>query len=118
MFRFEHPAFLFGLCLLPILGLIHYFVLRKKKKEILRLGNASLLLSGLEIANSLNKRKTTFFTLGVFFVLISLANPQMGTKSEVVKTNGFDVFLALDIRCLQLTCHPAGLTAQDDFLKN
>ena len=97
MFRFEHPAFLFGLCLLPILGLIHYFVLRKKKKEILRLGNASLLLSGLEIANSLNKRKTTFFTLGVFFVLISLANPQMGTKSEVVKTNGFDVFLALDI---------------------
>jgi Ca-activated chloride channel family protein len=97
MFRFEHPAFLFGLCLLPILGLIRYFFLRKKKKELLRLGNASLLLSGMDMVNSLNKRKAAFFTLGIFFVLISLANPQMGTKSEVVKTNGFDVFLALDI---------------------
>jgi len=97
MFRFEHPAFLFGLCLLPILGLIRYFFIRKKKKELLRLGNASLLLSGMDMVNSLNKRKAAFFTLGIFFVLISLANPQMGTKSEVVKTNGFDVFLALDI---------------------
>lgn len=97
MFRFEHPAFLFGLCLLPILGLIHYFVLRKKNKEILRLGNASLFLSEMDVTNRMRKRKTTFFTLGVFFVLFSLANPQMGTQSEVVKTNGFDVFLALDI---------------------
>lgn len=97
MFRFEHPAFLFGLCILPILGLIHFLVLRKKKKELARIGNASLLLNDSPTVNKLNKRKIVFFTLGIFFVLISLANPQMGTKSEVVKTNGFDVFLALDI---------------------
>ena len=97
MFRFEHPAFLFGLCILPILGLILFLVLRKKKKELARIGNASLLLNDSPTINKLNKRKIVFFTLGIFFVLISLANPQMGTKSEVVKTNGFDVFLALDI---------------------
>ena len=97
MFRFEHPAFLFGLCILPLLGLIHFLVLQKKKKELARIGNASLLLNDNSTINKLNKRKIVFFTLGIFFVLISLANPQMGTKSEVVKTNGFDVFLALDI---------------------
>lgn len=97
MFRFEHPAFLFGLCILPLLGLIHFLVLQKKKKELARIGNASLLLNDSPTINKLNKRKIVFFTLGIFFVLISLANPQMGTKSEVVKTNGFDVFLALDI---------------------
>lgn len=68
-----------------------------KEKELERIGNASLLLTDSLTVNKLNKRKIVFFTLGIFFVLISLANPQMGTKSEVVKTNGFDVFLALDI---------------------
>lgn len=97
MFRFEHPVFLFGLCILPILGLIRYFVLRKKKKVLALIGNASLLLTDSLAVNKLNKPKTVFFALGVFFILISLANPQMGTKSEVVKTKGFDVFLALDI---------------------
>lgn len=97
MFRFEYPVFLFGLCVLPILGLIRYFVLRKKKKELARIGNASLLLNDSPTVKKLNKREVIFFTLGIFFVLISLANPQMGTKSEVLETKGFDVFLALDI---------------------
>lgn len=97
MFRFEHPVFLYGLFLLPVFGLIHYFLSKKKKKALERLGNTSLLLPEMEYYNRLNKKKVIFFSLALFFVLISLANPQMGTKSEVVKTNGFDVFLALDI---------------------
>jgi Ca-activated chloride channel family protein len=97
MFRFEHPLFLFGLGLLPLLGLFHYFVSKKKKKALNRLGNASLLLPEMEAYNRLNKKKVAFFSLALIFTFISLANPQMGTKSEIVKTNGFDVFLALDI---------------------
>lgn len=96
MFRFEHPVFLFGLCLIPLMGLIHFFVRRKKNKELGRLGNAALFLSG-NVNNHLITWKSAVFTLGVGFVMIALANPQMGTKSEVVKTKGFDVFLALDV---------------------
>lgn len=96
MFKFEHPAFLFGLLLLPLLGLMHYFVLRKKKKLLSLFGNPFLLLTESDANQGKNKR-SIFFGLGLIFILISLANPQMGTKSEVVKTEGFDVFLALDI---------------------
>ncbi|MCF8464273.1 MAG: VWA domain-containing protein [Flavobacteriales bacterium] len=63
-----------------------------------QLGDAEILLNLMPtLSNALPRWKRFFFTLGLAFILIGMANPQIGTKYEEVKREGFELMICLDV---------------------
>ena len=96
--RFRYPLFLHGLW--GVLLLIVFFVLIYRHKETLlqRFGHLELIK---RILPGYDKRrvvwKNIFFILAYIFLVIALADPQIGTKLEQVKRKGVDIIIALDV---------------------
>ena len=98
MFRFANPDYLYALGIIPVLILFFVWARRSQKKNLQKFGQAKLL-EKLIIAGSPGRRNTKILlvTLSLFFSLIALARPQIGTKLEEVKRQGIDIFIAVDV---------------------
>ncbi len=98
MLRFAYPLFLWGLCLIPIYGLLFWSRMNWKKKAIKRFGDPRLVHQ-LMPDKSNNRVRTKFFLMaGAFmFLVIGLSNPQIGSRYEEVKREGIDLVIALDV---------------------
>jgi Ca-activated chloride channel family protein len=98
MFRFEHIEYLW--LLLGLIPALLFFVwnARWKRKQIAKLGNKDLIKS-LMPDYSKTKLITKFILLSFayVFLVLGIANPQIGTKQEKVKRSGIDVMIALDV---------------------
>lgn len=98
MLHFEQPTYFYLLLCVPVLiGLfiavtLHNQKLRKNFGELLGLERLAPNISKL-------KRPLKFAILMVVFVflVVALANPRMGNKTQSVKREGVDVFIALDV---------------------
>lgn len=98
MFRFEHIEFLWLLALLLPALLLFLYSLNWKKRTIKRLGNPELIAQLSPVKST--KILITKFVLIAFafvFLVLALANPQIGTRAEKVKRSGIDVMIALDV---------------------
>lgn len=98
MIRFAHGEYLYGLLLLPLLAILFVWALRSRRKALETFGNPALL-ERLMPASSGRKRAGKFVLLfvAVSFLVLGLANPQIGTKMEEVKREGVDIMIALDV---------------------
>jgi Ca-activated chloride channel family protein len=98
MFRFENSIFLWGLLIIPILAGIFYLLRIKRNKLLQKYGDLSLIVKLFpESSNSMAWIKFSFILAGLFFIIIGLANPQIGTKLIEAKSSGVDVIVALDV---------------------
>ncbi|RJP74196.1 MAG: VWA domain-containing protein [Ignavibacteriales bacterium] len=98
MFRFAHSEYLHLLYIIPVLMVALWFLYRKQSKLLETFTNKKLLkiLSPERSRNKFYVR--SFLVLFILALLIlSLANPQIGTKYEEVKQTGIDVFILLDV---------------------
>lgn len=98
MVRFGNPIALYFLLLIPVGIMFFYFVFRWKKKSLAKFGNLELvqkLTTGL--SRSRQYLKATFILLSLFFFVIALARPQIGTRLEEVQREGVDVIIAVDV---------------------
>ena len=98
MFRFEEPAYLYLLLLLPLLAIFYLYSNYRKRKAIRRFGDPELMASlmpGVSKYRPDVKFTLVWITVGLFSVL--LARPQFGSKLETVKRQGIEVIIALDI---------------------
>lgn len=88
-------SFLF-LLVLVVPGMM-WFQSRQRNRMLRRLGTAKNLKTLLpaEDPGSLLFARTAL-TAAVFFSVLSLLGPQMGTKLETVRRKGVDIFLAID----------------------
>lgn len=98
MFRFAQPDYLYALGIIPVLILFLIWTRRSQKKNLQKFGQVKLL-EKLIIASSPARRnfKTLLVILSLFFSLLALARPQIGTKLEEVKRQGIDIFIAVDL---------------------
>lgn len=98
MFRFENPAYLYLLLLIPLL-LVFYFYSFYKKREALRKYGDPELMSQLMPSVSKHRPEVKYGIMLCIVALLSvlLARPQFGTKAENVKRNGVEIIIALDI---------------------
>ena len=98
MFRFAYPFFLWGLLALPFFGLLFAARISWKRKAIKRFGDPTLLKT-LMPDRSIGKMRTKFFLLVAawIFLIVGLADPQIGSKYEEVKRQGVDLIIALDV---------------------
>jgi Ca-activated chloride channel family protein len=98
MFRFEHPFYLYTLALLPVLILLMWWAALARKKALRKFGNPELIQRLMpERSPKRLRSKNTLFLLGIFFIIIALANPQWGTKTQAVRRQSIDVIFALDV---------------------
>jgi len=96
--RFAHTEYLYLIGLLPILLVLFLWARQQRKTALKRFGEPGLLA---QIIPGLGKYKQSLKFLlvagSVLFVILGLANPQIGTKMEEVKREGVDIMIALDV---------------------
>ena len=98
MFRFEEPAYLYLLFLLPILVAFYMYSNYIRRKAIRKFGDPVLMA---QLMPDVSKYRPdvrfgiVLTAIGLFCVL--LARPQFGSKLETVKRKGVEVMIALDI---------------------
>ena len=98
MFRFEEPAYLYLLLLLPLLVAFYLFSNYRRRKAIRKFGDPVLMAQLMPDVSKYRpdvKFWLVFTAIGLFAVL--LARPQLGSKLETVKRKGVEVMIALDI---------------------
>jgi Ca-activated chloride channel family protein len=96
--KFENITYLYALLgLLPLIGIFIFYHFWRKR-NYLKLGELQLIT---QLAPEHSKRKHiikfVLFVLAFIFLIIGIANPQVGTKFEKVKRSGVDIMIALDV---------------------
>ena len=98
MLRFEDPIYLWMLLIIPIFVLMRFIVWRKRKRNLRKFGDPSLLK---EMMPDVSKyRPTIKFCLllsAITILIFMIARPQVGSKISHEKREGIEVLIALDI---------------------
>jgi Ca-activated chloride channel family protein len=95
---FAKPIYLYGLFLLPLMGLFLWWAHRRRKADLARLGNPALVQRLSSAVNWRGRRWRNLLWLAVLALLfISLARPTWGTVTEMVEQEGIQVMVALDV---------------------
>ena len=98
MMRLLHPELLW--LLLPLAGLLIYllFKARREQNQLVRFGDTHLvrqLMPDLSLRRRLTKDIALLLSIGL--MILALARPQMGSKTETVKRQGIEMIIALDL---------------------
>ena len=98
MFRFENSYYFIGLLIVLAFGVWLYLNIKKRNQILSKFGDAPLI-KGLIFNYSAKRKQLKNWLLIIAMTLgvISLANPQWGTKKEKIKTTSADIYLALDV---------------------
>ena len=96
--RFEHPEYLYGLLVIPLLVIIYILFRLAQKKRFERFAQIGMRD---QLVPSYSTRRANFkfviFLLMVSSIILALANLQSGSKMEEVKREGIDLYLAIDV---------------------
>ena len=96
MFRFENPAFLYLLIIIPVIIVIRLLEMRKRKLK--KFGDLSLLKQLMpDVSSSRKSLKFWLMIAALALLIVMLARPQMGTKISQEKRKGIEVIISLDI---------------------
>jgi len=98
MFRFEHPDYFYALIAIPVLTTLFVWMMLWKKTALKRYGEW-MLLNRLIPAISSGRMilKSVFLMMAYLFLIIGLANPQIGSKLVEGERKGIDIMIALDV---------------------
>lgn len=98
MFRFANEIWLWALLVIPALVILFWMNARWRKRVMQQLADANVLDNLLPtLSKALPRWKRVLYTLGLTFLLIGMANPQIGSKYEEVKREGFELMICLDV---------------------
>ena len=98
MFRFEEPAYLYLLLLLPVLALLYWYSNYRRRRAIRKFGDPELMAMLMpDVSKYRPDVKFGRIWLVVALFSLLLARPQFGSKLETVKRQGVEVMIALDI---------------------
>lgn len=98
MIRFENEIWFYALLLIPLIVVLYWLTLRWRQNTINKSGDVELvaqLVGG--ISPRRQRLKLAIYLAALFFIIIGLANPQIGTKLEKVQRQGVDVMIAIDV---------------------
>jgi len=96
--KFFQPEYWFLLLLLPLMGFFFLWAWRKRKHD------REMFLRGMrldilcpDVATGKVAFKAAFLLIGLLFAVIALARPQWGTHQELIRREGLDVMVVLDV---------------------
>ena len=98
MIKFAHSEYLYALVLLPALLVLFWWALNSRRRSLERFGSLQLLEKLMPSAAGYKRiLKFALAFVAVAFLVLGLANPQIGSKMEEVKREGVDIFIAIDV---------------------
>ncbi|NTV84184.1 MAG: VWA domain-containing protein [Bacteroidales bacterium] len=98
MFRFEHIEYLYALLLIPFFSVLFILYSIWKKRAVRRFGDWEVIAQLMPLLSGKKQvLKFIIFMLAIGFLVIGLANPQIGSKLEKVQRKGADLVIALDV---------------------
>lgn len=98
MFRFENPAFLYLLIIIPVIIVIRLLEMRKRKLKLKKFGDLPLLKQLMpDVSSSRKSLKFWLMVAALALLIVMLARLQMGTKISQEKRKGIEVIISLDI---------------------
>jgi Ca-activated chloride channel homolog len=96
--QFEHLHYLLLLLLIPLYFLVNQWIIKQNEKKMAHLGNIVAIKKMLQNYDEKSIfQKQILISVGLFLLIIAVANPQWGEKSEQVNIRQTDVVIALDI---------------------
>lgn len=96
--RFLHPYILLLLIPLALVAIFLLWRMARQRKELERFGEKELvrlLMPDLSLRRKLAKEMVLL--LAIAMMVLTLARPQMGSKSETVEREGIELMVAMDI---------------------
>jgi len=98
MFRFAHDIALYALALVPLVLLLFWLDARWRKRALAQLGDGSVVEALMPLYSPARRRwKRAFQVIAIGCIIIGIANPQVGSKYEEVKRQGFELMICLDV---------------------
>lgn len=98
LFRFEHPLYFYALAVIPVLTALFIWMMFWKKKALKRYGDWMIIQRLVPAASSGRMVfKFAILMLAYVFIIIGLANPQIGSKLVEGERKGIDIMVALDV---------------------
>src|ERR1700761_798596 len=98
MLRFAHTGYLWGLALIPLIGILFLLVRRWKRKALATLGDKEVVLRMIpDVSFSRPVLKFVLFITAYALLVVGLADPQIGTDTEDTRTRGADLMILLDV---------------------
>lgn len=98
MLRFEHIEYLWLLLLIPFCILVYFFWQQYKKIQLKKLGDLALVYNMMpQYKSSITIWNLSIWLLGIFCIVLSLANLQGAATSQKVLRKGSDLFVLLDV---------------------
>jgi len=98
MLRFAHIEYLWGLVIIPVFIIAFLAVSVWKKKAISSLGDKKVVMMMMpQVSLSRPWIKFIFFLLAYAMLIIGIADPQIGSRTEEVKRKGADLMILLDV---------------------
>jgi Ca-activated chloride channel homolog len=98
LLSFQHKELLWLLLLLPLLALVYFYAIRKKKLVFKKLGDEALVK---ELTAQYNPKAYLYKFLLAFvsiaLLLLSIANLRYQKAGEKVSRNGIDIMIAIDV---------------------
>ncbi len=98
MFRFAQPEILYLYLLLPVFVILFIWMRVWRRKALQRFGESPVIMR--LFADKSRTKPLIKFTLlsgAAAFLILGMAGPQIGTRTEEVKRKGSDVVLCLDV---------------------
>ncbi|MDB2675258.1 VWA domain-containing protein [Flavobacteriales bacterium] len=98
MLRYENSEYLFLMLIIPIIIILFVMAIRWRKRAIDKFGESHMVFKLMPMASFTKLRlKFILFSFSIAFIIIGLANPQIGSKMEEVKREGVDLMIAIDL---------------------
>lgn len=98
MFKFENETYLYALLLIPVFLLLFRLSVVWRRKAMARFGEHRLVSRLMpDFSERKLRNKFILYLFAFAFIVVGLANPQVGTKLEKVKRKGIDVMIAMDV---------------------
>jgi len=97
--RWGNSLFLYFLLLIPLLGILLFYVKEKRGRQKLEIFASPALMTLLAPNLSFGRKRFKDFLIltAITLLIIALADPQVGTRIEEVKREGIDLVVALDV---------------------
>ncbi len=98
MFRFAHPALLWLLLLIPLMGLLYLGALLARRRRLARFGNPQTLKELMpDRSQGRMHLKFILFVLACTFAIFAAARPQFGSKLKEELSEGIEMMLVVDV---------------------
>ncbi len=98
MFRFASPYFLYLLLLIPVLVVLYIFYLKSHQRLVNRFGDSELMKKLIvDVSPKRVLYKYSLILISIVFIILALAQPQLGAKLREVKREGIEIMLAVDV---------------------